>query len=181
VEKKLITNYFQTPLGAFEIVHDDYYVYESKLTKPELYGSSSHHLIENSSPIYLIQSKSTHTSPLVDQILAELQEYFSNPHFRFQVKLSPIGTTYQKKIWHCLLVIPAGRTKTYGELAKLLNSSPRAVGQACKKNPLTIFIPCHRVVGQSSLGGYMGNSNALSFKKALLDHERIQFAQKQSK
>jgi len=70
-----------------------------------------------------------------------------------------------------LLVIPAGRTTTYGDLANKLQSSPRAIGQACKKNPLAIFIPCHRVVGKNNCGGYMGREDALPYKLALLQHE----------
>ena len=61
---------------------------------------------------------------------------------------------------------------TYGELAHQLKSAPRAIGQACKRNPIALFIPCHRVVGQNNLGGFMGRLD-LPYKTALLQHEFI--------
>jgi methylated-DNA-[protein]-cysteine S-methyltransferase len=69
------------------------------------------------------------------------------------------------------LLIPAGQTLTYGELSLKLQSSPRAIGQACKRNPIALFIPCHRVVGKKDLGGFMGDPEALLYKKLLLGHE----------
>ena len=166
MNEKLIVNHFQTPAGNLEVLHDEHSIFQSRFidlapitneTKPSFVK-----------PIYPISQQK---SPVVEQILFELNEYFSDPHHRFQLKLSPIGTTYQKKVWNSLLVIPAGRTVTYGDLSHQLNSSPRAIGQACKKNPLTIFIPCHRVIGQTNLGGYMGSSDAMQYKKNLLTHE----------
>ncbi len=104
-------------------------------------------------------------------IANEIDAYFHNPHHRFQLALKPQGTIYQQRVWNELLVIPIGRTVTYGELANTLQSGPRAVGQACKKNPIALFIPCHRVVGKANQGGYMGRASALHYKIALLKHE----------
>lgn len=103
----------------------------------------------------------------------EIAEYTINPHHRFQLPLKPLGSAYQQRVWNALLVIPVGRTMTYGELANALQSSPRAVGQACRTNPLVLFIPCHRVVGKTNQGGYMGNTEALHYKLDLLRHERV--------
>lgn len=84
------------------------------------------------------------------------------------------GTEFQKRVWRALCAIPPGTTKTYGELAKQLNTSPRAIGNACRKNPLPIIIPCHRVVAKNSLGGYAGAriGNLLEIKKWLLRYEK---------
>jgi methylated-DNA-[protein]-cysteine S-methyltransferase len=60
---------------------------------------------------------------------------------------------------------------TYGELAKELNTSSRAIGQACRTNPLVLFIPCHRIVSKTGLGGYMGDQKKVSIKSWLLEHE----------
>lgn len=111
--------------------------------------------------------------PLGNLIAEQLDAYLHNPHHRFQLPLKPLGSSYQQKVWNALLVIPVGRTLTYGELATVLQSSPRAIGQACKTNSLALFIPCHRVVGKNNQGGYMGRAEALHYKLALLRHESL--------
>jgi len=85
----------------------------------------------------------------------------------------PQGTAFQQKVWGALLDIPSGTTMTYGELAKELQSSARAVGQACKNNPTPIIIPCHRVVSKQGKGGYLGQTEGkLAYIKTwLLQHE----------
>ena len=84
------------------------------------------------------------------------------------------GSAFQQRVWRALCAIPRGHTRTYGELAASLGSSPRAVGQACGANPLPIVVPCHRVVGGRGLGGFMhGHSDfPLAVKHWLLTHER---------
>ncbi|HEV2613720.1 MAG TPA: methylated-DNA--[protein]-cysteine S-methyltransferase [Gammaproteobacteria bacterium] len=84
------------------------------------------------------------------------------------------GTDFQKRVWAELLKISPGKTVTYSELAKKLNSHPRAIGQACRANPLPIIIPCHRVVGKNNLGGYFGHTHGklLDKKKRLLALEK---------
>ena len=143
---------FTTPLGLFEVLHDEHFIYNSAFTQ-DLAPNTNHHL--------------THL------ISAELSSYFANPQHQFQLPLKPQGSAYQQKVWSALLVIPVGRTLTYGELALKLQSSPRAINQACKHNPLTLFIPCHRVIGKNNLGGYMGDPGALFYKSSLLSHEAL--------
>ncbi len=106
----------------------------------------------------------------------ELVEYFAGDRRAFTVPLGrPAGATpFQNRVWDALLSIPWGETRTYGQLARALGSSPRAVGGACHRNPLPLFIPCHRVVAQTGLGGYSGDwerGRALTIKQRLLDHE----------
>jgi len=85
--------------------------------------------------------------------------------------LTPSGTTFQEKVWRTLRSIPYGETVTYGALADKLNSSPRAVGSAVGRNPISILIPCHRVVGtDGSLTGYAGG---LPAKRTLLALEGV--------
>ena len=101
----------------------------------------------------------------------ELDEYFSNMRRLFSIPLAPSGTSFRQRVWSQLLQIPAGATKSYGDLARELSSagavtSPRAVGGAVGHNPISILIPCHRVVGAGgSLTGYAGG---LDRKEALL-------------
>ena len=86
------------------------------------------------------------------------------------VPLAPRGTAFQRRVWGALLAIPYGETRTYGELAAELGSSPRAVGAAVGKNPISVIVPCHRVLGAGgSLTGYAGG---LARKQALLEIER---------
>ena len=86
------------------------------------------------------------------------------------VPLAPRGTAFQRRVWGALLAIPYGETRTYGELAAELGSSPRAVGAAVGRNPISVIVPCHRVLGAGgSLTGYAGG---LDRKRVLLELER---------
>lgn len=84
----------------------------------------------------------------------------------------PNGTPFQQKVWHEITKIPYGKTRTYKEIATAIGSplSCRAVGQACKKNPIPILIPCHRVIrSDGSIGGY---SRGIKKKRQLLEMEK---------
>ena len=107
------------------------------------------------------------------KVSQQFHEYFSNPHSRFKLAYQLHGTDFQKRAWQAMLKIPEGKVMTYGELAKKLNSSPRAVGNACRANPLPILVPCHRVVSQTGIGGYAGKTSGkrLAVKRWLLSHE----------
>lgn len=103
-----------------------------------------------------------------------LDEYFlgNNPFIDKRV-LRIEGTTFQQKVWEELLNIPYGKSISYGDIAKNINNnSSRAVGTAIGHNPISIIIPCHRVVGKNSIGGYNGG---LEMKKRLLEIEHIYF------
>ena len=100
---------------------------------------------------------------------AWLDDYFAGKVPARAPKLAPRGTEFQRKVWAALLEIPRGETATYGELAKTLGSHARAVGGAVGRNPISILIPCHRVVGaDGSLTGYAGGTDR---KAALLQLE----------
>ena len=87
--------------------------------------------------------------------------------------LAPQGTEFQRRVWDALLEIPPGQTRTYGELARDLRSSPRAVGGACRRNPIPLLIPCHRVVAANGVGGFAGQTSGrwMDIKRWLLSHE----------
>lgn len=86
----------------------------------------------------------------------------------------PQGTPFQRKVWQALITIPFATTITYGELATRLQTSARAIGNACRENPLPVIIPCHRVVSKQGLGGYAGFTagEKMNIKKWLLKHEQ---------
>lgn len=94
-----------------------------------------------------------------------LKDYFAGKQPDLNgIPLAPPGTDFQKRVWQYLLTIPYGETRTYGDLAKALDSSPRATGGAVGRNPISILIPCHRVVGSDgSLTGYAGGLEAKRF------------------
>lgn len=101
----------------------------------------------------------------------QLNEYFENKRTTFEIPLDFKGTEFQVKVWEALLKIPYGATKTYGDLAKILGDikAVRAVGGALNKNPISIIVPCHRVVGAS--GKLVGFAGGLENKSILLDLE----------
>lgn len=109
-------------------------------------------------------------------VCAQLQAYLDDPSFRFDLPLAPHGTVFQTRVWQALRQIPGGSTQSYGELARQLDSAPRAVGQACGANPIPLIIPCHRVLAQGGLGGFMNSTGGepLAIKQWLLQHERRQ-------
>lgn len=111
-------------------------------------------------------------SPVLELAARQLAEYFAGERRVFTVPLSPAGTPFQKGVWEALQSIPYGETSTYGAVAQRIGNPKacRAVGMANNRNPLPIFIPCHRVVGRGgSLTGYAGG---LDRKQFLLDLER---------
>lgn len=114
-------------------------------------------------------------SPLAAEVVRQLKAYLADPDFVFGLPLRPSGTVFQRRVWDRIAAIPAGVTRTYGDIAHDLKNAPRAVGQACGANPFPLVIPCHRVVGrQGGLGGFnrQGGGFLLDIKRWLLAHER---------
>ena len=110
-------------------------------------------------------------TPLLEEAARQLEEYFAGQRKEFSLPLAPKGTEFQLRVWQALLQIPYGETRSYGELAAMVGNPKacRAVGGANHRNPLSILIPCHRVVGTGgSLTGYAGG---LSVKEFLLKLE----------
>ncbi|WP_237215405.1 methylated-DNA--[protein]-cysteine S-methyltransferase [Falsiroseomonas oryziterrae] len=111
-------------------------------------------------------------TPLLAEAVAQLQDYFDGRRRDFDLPLVPHGTVFQRRVWDALRAIPAGQTRSYGDLAQLLGSAARAIGQANGANPIPILIPCHRVLAAAgALGGYSGGEGPAT-KRWLLDHER---------
>jgi methylated-DNA-[protein]-cysteine S-methyltransferase len=106
-------------------------------------------------------------------VVAQLQGYFHDPRAPVMVALAPEGTVFQQRVWKALRAIPAGTVLTYGELAARLGTAARAIGGACRSNPIPILVPCHRVVARQGLGGYAGEvtGDPLNVKRWLLRHE----------
>ena len=111
--------------------------------------------------------------PVLTQAVEQLHQYFARQREEFTVPLSPSGTPFQLRVWQALREIPYGHTRTYMDLARSLGQpgAVRAVGAANGRNPVPIFIPCHRVIGSD--GGLTGYGGGLEVKLALLRLEGV--------
>jgi len=118
-----------------------------------------------------IEGTTEQETPLISRAIEMLREYFAGTRREFDLPLNPAGTEFQKSAWKALLTITHGQTKTYKQQAEAIGNPKacRAVGAANGKNPINIFIPCHRVIGANkTLTGYGGG---LEVKKFLLELE----------
>ncbi len=117
---------------------------------------------------------------LIENVVAEWQallDYLKYPNQALQVKLLQQGTQFRHLVWQQLINIPFAQTVSYGQLAREIHSSPRAVAAACRANPYPGIIPCHRVVSSSGTGGFMGQSHGefVELKRQLLlfEHQQV--------
>lgn len=110
-------------------------------------------------------------TPLIAKAAEQFKQYLEGKRKEFDLKLNPQGTPFQKRVWKELLKIPYGETRSYKDIAKAAGNEKacRAVGAANNKNPVAVFIPCHRVIGSDGkLTGYAGG---LNLKEKLLNFE----------
>jgi len=152
-QAKIETMILKSPVGPIQIqIEDDHII-------------NTEYLIQIKHPSF-----EKHSTSIYQQ---SINDYFSDPNYKFSFRLKLSGTDFQKKVWRALQKIPAGEVRTYGELALQLNSSARAVGNACRKNPIPLIIPCHRVVAKNHIGGFSGNTKGpmIGIKQYLLKHE----------
>lgn len=112
--------------------------------------------------------------PHLAQAQRELAAYAANPQLGFSVALDAVGTPFQQAVWKALLGIAPGACSSYGAIARQLGrpQAARAVGAAVGRNPLSVVVPCHRVLG--SAGALTGYAGGLQRKQALLRHEGVQ-------
>ncbi|MEI6576326.1 MAG: methylated-DNA--[protein]-cysteine S-methyltransferase [Bacteroidota bacterium] len=154
------TAYVETSLGLIKVEADEEYLY-------------SLYFVDQVMPPKKRQGQ------MMRHILHQLEEYFKGTRKNFDIPVNPAGSTFQQMVWEKLSEIPYGQTITYGELAEQCGGPAysRAVGSANGNNPISIIIPCHRVIGfDGKLVGYAGG---LWRKQWLLEHESGNFAGKQ--
>lgn len=110
------------------------------------------------------------------ETIRQLEQYFAGDRTDFTVPTAPRGTEFQRSVWQALTGIPYGQTRTYGQIAETIGKpkAVRAVGLANGKNPLSIIVPCHRVIGAS--GDLVGYGGGVERKRFLLDLESRQAA-----
>ena len=112
-------------------------------------------------------------NPIAQRAVDQLRAYCADSSHQIDLPLAIGGSNFQRRVWDEIARIPPGSTRTYGELARRLDSAPRAVGQACGDNRLPLAIPCHRVVAASGLGGFAHHRGGAyeRIKRWLLAHE----------
>jgi methylated-DNA-[protein]-cysteine S-methyltransferase len=120
---------------------------------------------------------------LAARVARQVQRYLADPDFTFDLPLAPSGSVFQQRVWHAVADIPRGQMRSYGALARQLGTSARAVGQACSANCFALVVPCHRVVANAGLGGFVGDASASDdiehaqvqqeMKRWLLAHEGV--------
>ncbi|HAN78064.1 MAG TPA: cysteine methyltransferase [Bacteroidales bacterium] len=152
MENENFVVYIESPLGTLELTS----------TETELIS------------LYFNKTKgenSANAPEVLQSAVKQLKEYFEGKRQNFELKLAPKGTEFQRKVWNELLNIPYGTTISYIELANRLNNpkAVRAVGTANGSNPISIFIPCHRVIGSN--GKLVGYGGGLANKQILLEIE----------
>jgi methylated-DNA-[protein]-cysteine S-methyltransferase len=154
---------FDSPIGRLEILASDKGITEIRFAGAPKKARAGKAPVKKPAPP---------ADPILAACVLELDEYFAGQRTEFTVALDLEGTPFQKKVWAKLLKVPCGWTTSYGELAKAVGrpGAARAVGGANHRNPVSIIVPCHRVVGSGgSLTGYGGG---LARKRWLLEHER---------
>jgi methylated-DNA-[protein]-cysteine S-methyltransferase len=135
-------------------------------------------LWENDDPtrIQLDAGPENEKHPVLLETGRQLAEYFDGKRSHFSLQLDPVGTEFQNKVWQALLTIPFGETRSYGQIAKQIGNAKamRAVGAANGRNPISIVVPCHRVIGAS--GKLTGFAGGLEVKEYLLALENKKHA-----
>ncbi|WP_123052926.1 methylated-DNA--[protein]-cysteine S-methyltransferase [Clostridium sp. JN-1] len=146
--------YYDTPIGKIGIAEN---------------GTHITHLSFNE---FIAEDINIIETPLIKKAILELNEYFTKKRKIFDLPLAPEGTEFQKKVWSELCKIPYGTTCSYKDIARAIGNEKacRAVGMANNKNPIAIFIPCHRVIGSN--GKLVGYAGGLDTKKKLLNIEK---------
>ena len=147
---------YNSPVDAIRIIDDGKAIVSLKF------------VVNQSKPPSDAEEKET---PLIKETFKQLTEYFAGKRFFFDVPIDAQGTDFQKRVWKALCTIPYGETRTYKQIATLVNcpKGARAVGMANNRNPIAIIIPCHRVIGAD--GSLTGYASGLPNKQKLLHIE----------
>lgn len=167
----LATLFFQSDLGWIRIIANQNSVTRIDFAEPETAQKTDASAAANPH----LQAANSHLQAANLHLQAakqQLQEYFAGVRTQFNLPLAPEGTPFQQAVWTALTTIPYGATCSYKHIAELVDrpKGSQAIGQANSKNPISIVIPCHRVVGSNGkLTGYAGG---LDRKAALLQREK---------
>jgi methylated-DNA-[protein]-cysteine S-methyltransferase len=159
-ESELTSSVIDTPVGRLTIVASD------RGVRAILWPA------DDAARVRVAASAPESDHPVIVATAAQLREYFDGEREEFDLPLDPVGTDFQQSAWMALRTIPYGTTISYGEQAARMGDrrKARAVGAANGRNPISIVVPCHRVVGSN--GSLTGFAGGIGTKAWLLDHER---------
>ncbi len=151
LEKKLHYNYYKSPIGLIEI------------------GGTASAII--SLNFVNVQRERFESHPIVDEAVRQIAEYFAGKRREFEIDISFAGTDFQKQVWRQLLRVPYGNLASYKNIATSIDrpKAVRAVGAANGRNPISIIVTCHRIIGSN--GKLIGYGGGLWRKEWLLKHE----------
>ena len=139
----------KSPVGAIELVAEDGFLFSLKIMPgAKLSGDAASH-------------------PVLVETVKQLDEYFGGNRETFELPLAPLSTARGEALRAGIASIPYGETLTYGMLAKVIESAPRAVGQACRRNPFPIIIPCHRVTSANGAPEHYSGGDGINTKSWL--------------
>ena len=147
-----------SPIGPLLIEEDG-----ARLIAISILGSDARVPAANGTPV---------PGSLATETIRQLGRYFDDADARFDLPLAPAASERGEALRQAIAAIAAGDTLSYGALARIAGSGPRAIGQACARNPFPIVIPCHRVVGSGGTIGHYSGGGGITTKIWLLDHER---------
>ena len=154
----LRTSYLESPCGPLRLAATD-----THLRRVDFVGGKNCPTLPD--------APAAENHPVLNAAAAQLADYFAQRRHGFDLPLDPAGTAFQKRVWAALTAIPYGETRSYGDLARAIDNPAacRAVGAANGRNPISIVVPCHRVIGAS--GSLTGFGGGLDAKRVLLDLE----------
>ena len=159
---------YKSPIGPLSLVADDHYLLG-------IWFQGQKHFERGLSLGNLVEVES---HPILSQIACNLEAYFKGENQDLsQLPLAPVGSDFEKRVWNYLREIPFGQTVTYGQIAKDLHvAPPQAIGGAVGRNPWSILVPCHRVLGAGNR--LTGFASGIEKKACLLKHENATFKEK---
>ena len=156
---------YESPIGIISLVADDHYLFG-------IWVEAQSHFERGLSAANIVEVES---HPILSQIACNLEAYFKGENQDLsQLPLAPVGSDFGKRVWNYLREIPFGQTVTYGQIAKDLQiASAQAIGGAVGRNPWSILVPCHRVLGAGNR--LIGYASGIDKKAWLLKHEGAVF------
>jgi len=159
----MISLCYDSPIGPLSIVEEDGYIIEISFMEAD----TRQKFRREERPAH-----QPNDATAASACIKELEAYFAGTLQKFTVPIKPNGTDFRKRVWEALMAIPYGKTISYKELAQNIGqpSASRAVGGANNNNPISIIVPCHRVIGAN--GALVGYGGGLDNKTFLLEHER---------
>ena len=160
-KEKIVTRKYETPCGTLKLGS-----FGDELCLCDWQVEKHRNHVENRLRRILDSEFEEGTSAAIDNAIAQLEEYFNGKRQEFDIPLLFVGTDFQKKVWNQLLSIPFGNTISYGEMARQIGmpKAVRAVANANGANSISIFAPCHRVIGSDhTLTGYGGGLAAKEY------------------